>query len=226
MFGYPQGRGVIRFASMVSLLVHATILALPRHDFGLPKRQGGVLPLQATLVQISRGAEKPADSPPALLSETPEKSKTDKRPQEPIGRADSSPKTANHLHHQPAERVTDSPEALTDSNRISNDKSDDISLHYPSSLLDRPPVPYSAPDARKYLTGTSIPALPVHLRLYIDKSGKVIRINAKAIEYMDESLLTPVKEMFFATAFIPGNIKGVDVPSYIDIEVELSEFIR
>ncbi len=212
---------------MVSLLVHATILALPNYHAGLLQSHVGEKSLRATLTRISRDATKPQDFEPApiLHTDESEKAKSDKKLPEPIGQPDTSAEKRPALPAQSSKQVTDLPAAPTDSSEISGDKSDDTLRYVPSRLLDRPPVPYSAPTPRKYLTGTSIPVLPIYLRLYIDKSGKVVRIDAKTIEYLDESLLAPVKEMFFATAFIPGNIKGVDVPSYIDIELQLSEYI-
>lgn len=223
----PRGGEAIRVASMVSLLVHATILALPNYDAGLLQSHFGEKTLHATLTRISRESTKPQDlePTPVLHTDASEKTKLDKKLPEPFGRPDASAEKRPALPAQSSEQATDLPEAPTDSSEIWGDKSDDTLRYLPSRLLDRPPVPYSAPTPSKYLTGTSIPALPIYLRLYIDKSGKVVRIDAKTVEYMDESLLAPVKEMFFATAFIPGNIKGVDVPSYIDIELQLSEYI-
>jgi hypothetical protein len=106
------------------------------------------------------------------------------------------------------------------------DRSEGMPIYFRSSLLDRPPVPHSAPNPRKYLSTTPSSTLPIYLRLYIDKSGKVVEINVRTMELLDDSLVFQAKEMFFATSFIPGNIKGVDVPSYIDIELELSEYSR
>jgi hypothetical protein len=94
---------------------------------------------------------------------------------------------------------------------------------YPNRLLDRRAVPISAPNPREFLTGTSIPAVPFRLRLYVDEVGKVVRVEVRKPIVIDESRLQAVKDMFLATLFIPGHLKGRDVPAYLDIEIELED---
>ncbi|MCL2346334.1 MAG: hypothetical protein FWC58_10855 [Desulfobulbus sp.] len=99
-------------------------------------------------------------------------------------------------------------------------------IYFPSRILDRPTVPVSAPDPRRFLTGTDLPALPIRLRLFVDTTGRVTKIDILPPEYIDPERIEPVKAMFMATRFIPGSIRGTRLPSYLDIEIMLSDFNR
>jgi len=94
---------------------------------------------------------------------------------------------------------------------------------YPNRQLDRYAVPISAPDPQKFLTGTNIPAVPFRLRLFIDEFGKVVQAEALPPFTLGEAHLRVVKEMFLATAFIPGRLGGRDVPAYLDIQIQLED---
>lgn len=124
------------------------------------------------------------------------------------------------------------PDSITESNQESGKKnsgrSNDVSktYYFPSHLLERAPVPVSAPNPREHLTGTAIPAIPIKIRLYINASGTVVNIEVLGPDFLDSSLIEPIKNMFYATSFIAGNRRGKDVGSYIDIEIELSDFVR
>ena len=127
---------------------------------------------------------------------------------------------------------TPTPDSITESNLKSGKKnsgrSNEVSktYYFPSHLLERAPVPVSAPNPREHLTGTAIPAIPIKLRLYINASGTVVNIEVLGPDFLDTSLIEPIKNMFYATSFIAGNRRGKDVGSYINIEIELSDFIR
>lgn len=100
-----------------------------------------------------------------------------------------------------------------------------VPFFFPTHVLGRPALPITAPDPKKFLSGKEFPALPFKLRLYIDAAGRVVRVVGLEIEMFDERLLQPVIEMFYATRFIPGGHEGKDVPSFMDIEIELSDFL-
>lgn len=92
----------------------------------------------------------------------------------------------------------------------------------PSKGLDRPPMPISAPDPRKYLAGSDFPTVSFKVRLYIDALGTVVNVEADgAAALLDDHQLEKVKRMFYATTFIPGNLGGRDVASYKDIVVDM-----
>lgn len=99
-------------------------------------------------------------------------------------------------------------------------------IFLPSKSLDRSPTPISAPDPRKYLTGVDFPTSSFRLRLYIDAQGAVVNIetNGEATP-LDDQQMEKVKEMFYATAFIPGNLQGRDVASYVDVIVDLADAV-
>jgi hypothetical protein len=107
-----------------------------------------------------------------------------------------------------------------------SDESDFQSQRFlPSAVLDRSAFPIGAPDQGKYLTGSDIPAIPFRLRLYVDEQGAVVKVEVKRPTPIDEASLQPVKDMFMATPFVPGRLKGRDVPSYLDIEVCLEDLV-
>ena len=84
-------------------------------------------------------------------------------------------------------------------------------------------MPVSAPDPRKYLAGIDIPPIPFRVRLLIDASGKVVSVEGDFASSPIEPHIGAIQRMFLATTFIPGNLAGRDVPSYMDIELELAD---
>lgn len=94
---------------------------------------------------------------------------------------------------------------------------------FPSAALDRPALPITAPDPRKYLAGTNLPAMPFRLRLFVDRNGQVIEVRVLQPTGMEESTLRPVRDMFLDTLFVPGNLDGREVPSYLDVEIFLQD---
>lgn len=92
--------------------------------------------------------------------------------------------------------------------------------------MERRPFPVSAPTASKYLNKASLPAIVVRLRLFIDSHGKVVDIRFISPENLEEKVNQQISEMFFATSFVPGNIHGIDLPSYMDIELDLASYIE
>lgn len=99
-------------------------------------------------------------------------------------------------------------------------------IYFPTHLMERRPFPVSAPTASKYLNKATLPAVVVHLRLFIDANGKVVDIAFMLPENLDERASRQISEMFFATSFVPGNIHGIDLPSYMDIELDLASYIE
>jgi len=137
--------------------------------------------------------------------------------------------SGNNLNKFPRMPTPDSnTESNLESGRKNPGRSNDVSqtYYFPSHQLERTPVPVSAPNPREHLTGTSIPAIPIKIRLYINASGTVVNIEVLGPDFLDDDLIEPVKNMFYATSFIAGNRHGKDVGSYIDIEIELSDFVR
>ncbi|MFZ2972845.1 MAG: hypothetical protein WA049_09405 [Ferribacterium limneticum] len=99
-------------------------------------------------------------------------------------------------------------------------------IYFPTHLMERRPFPVSAPTASKYLNKASLPAIVVRLRLFIDSHGKVVDIRFISPENLEEKVNQQISEMFFATSFVPGNIHGIDLPSYMDIELDLASYIE
>ncbi len=209
---------------MVSLLLHAIILAMPNLNFEKKVIANDNSVVRATLRQSPNVSERQNPESQEVKLEKQKKSPVYKGISRSFKQSVDALTPQSFLPDPPQREIVGS--SIDSANDTKNQTKTNLLVHFPGSILDRPPVPYTAPNPREYLTGTSIPTLPIKLRLYIDVNGKVIQIEAKRLEYLDESIITPVKDMFYATTFIPGNIKGIDVPSYIDIDVELSEFIE
>ena len=90
--------------------------------------------------------------------------------------------------------------------------------YLPSTMLERRPTPISEPDITM-LQGLKASGLPVRLRIYVDRFGKVDRVKTLQASLGDQEFANGVRLMFLATAFLPGRHAGIDVPSYLDIEL-------
>jgi hypothetical protein len=92
--------------------------------------------------------------------------------------------------------------------------------HLPTSALDTPPMPRSAPD-EQYVEHVHRSGLPIRVRLYIDAIGSVTETSLLGAAPGDEEAADQVMTMFRDTAFSPGRLQGREVASYIDIELVL-----
>lgn len=94
------------------------------------------------------------------------------------------------------------------------------SLYLPARLLDRPAVPKSEPDL-SLLEGLSVSGLPIRLRLFIAATGEVSAAELLGASPDDAEAVQRIREMFLATAFVPGLRHGREVPSFKDVELRL-----
>jgi hypothetical protein len=92
--------------------------------------------------------------------------------------------------------------------------------HLPTKALDLPPMPRSAPD-RQMLDGFHRSGLPMKVRLFVEADGTVSATELLASAPGDDETATQVMAMFRDTAFSPGRRRGVDVASFIDLEIIL-----
>jgi len=88
----------------------------------------------------------------------------------------------------------------------------------PSTAMDRRPTPVSEPDVAA-LQGLRTSGFPVRLRIYIDRFGAVVHVETLEAGLLDEEFALGLHKMFFATAFIPGQLDGSDVASFLEIEL-------
>ena len=93
-----------------------------------------------------------------------------------------------------------------------------LSAYLPSSAMERRPTPISEPDIASIQTNASS-GLPVRLRLYVDRRGQVVEVVTLVASDADAAFVVALARMFRATAFLPGQRAGVDVASYMDIEL-------
>jgi hypothetical protein len=63
--------------------------------------------------------------------------------------------------------------------------------------------------------------LPIRVRLFIDSLGTVAAIAVLQASDIDADAVRRIKGMFYGTAFIAGRRGGLDVASYLDIELQL-----
>jgi hypothetical protein len=92
--------------------------------------------------------------------------------------------------------------------------------HLPTSALDVPPMPRSAP-AEQYVEHAHRSGLPMQIRIYIDARGSVTEASLLGVAPGDEEAAEQVMAMFRETAFSPGRLQGREVASFIDIELVL-----
>ncbi|SFC61778.1 hypothetical protein SAMN04515619_11066 [Collimonas sp. OK412] len=97
------------------------------------------------------------------------------------------------------------------------------STFLPSSEMDFGAVPVSEPDSH-FLVGVKNSGSPIRLRLYVDKYGVVKDIHVLQADDMDGLAVEHLVAMFYATTFIPARREGVDMSSYMDIELNITDF--
>ena len=90
--------------------------------------------------------------------------------------------------------------------------------YLPSNMLERRATPVSEPDIAE-LQGVTTSGLPVRLRIFINRFGQVVEVEAFEVGPLDDDFSIALREMFLRTAFLPGRRDGVDVASYLDIEL-------
>ena len=97
------------------------------------------------------------------------------------------------------------------------------STFLPSSEMDLGAVPVSEPDSR-FLVGVKSGGSPIRLRLYVDKYGVVKDIHVLQADDTDRLAVERLEAMFYATTFIPARRDGMDMSSYMDIELNITDF--
>ena len=96
--------------------------------------------------------------------------------------------------------------------------------YWPTHQLELPPLPRSEPDATRLL-GAVASGLPIRLRLYIDELGVVANIELLQASEQDDDVVERVKKMFYDTRFLAGRRAGIDVASYMDIEISVADLM-
>jgi len=99
------------------------------------------------------------------------------------------------------------------------------STFLPSDVMDQVAVPVSDPDLT-ILTKVQATGMPVRLRLFIDAYGTIKDIQVVQADGIDDTTIEQLKQMFYATKFIPGRRNGKDMPSYLDIELSIADLGR
>jgi hypothetical protein len=64
--------------------------------------------------------------------------------------------------------------------------------------------------------------LPIRLRLYIDAAGAVANIEVLQASEQDAEVVGRMKTMFYETQFLAAKRAGIEVASYMDIEVDVA----
>jgi hypothetical protein len=90
----------------------------------------------------------------------------------------------------------------------------------PSDRLDQPVLPKSAPDLQR-LQGLNFSGYPIRLRICIDVSGQVVAVEVLQAHADDAEAVAQMQAMFFATAYMPGQLHGHSVPSRTDLELRM-----
>lgn len=92
------------------------------------------------------------------------------------------------------------------------------SYYFPLNELERGPLPKSEPDLQQVME-KSITNLPIRLRIFIDRFGTVDKVIPSETETVDLDFVNAVATIFCSTSFLPGRLNGIDVPSFIDVEI-------
>ncbi|MFZ6754307.1 hypothetical protein ACO0KY_13125 [Undibacterium sp. Dicai25W] len=96
------------------------------------------------------------------------------------------------------------------------------STYLPSIDMDIAAIPVSAPDFDAVPQIQQL-LIPIRLRIYVDSKGTVKDIRVLQVGSANSEVLDQLQAAFYKTKFIPGRRKGVDMPSYMDLEINFSE---
>ena len=87
-----------------------------------------------------------------------------------------------------------------------------------ADTLDQRPVAVSEPDIAR-LGVAPVSGLPVVLRVFVSRSGQVVRVEVIAASEDDTAFITELEAMLKATLFLPGKRGGVDVAAFFDVKL-------
>ena len=90
-----------------------------------------------------------------------------------------------------------------------------------SAQVDRIAIAFPSPDIAS-LSGLSWSGIPIRLRLFVDATGRCVDVRFLSASE-DPDTLEHLRRMFLATRFIPARRAGVEVDSYRDIELAVSD---
>lgn len=192
-------RGMVGMVAAV--LLHGLLLA---NVFTRPAEHQATGSRTAIAVQLLRPESIPMPAPPST---------------EPVGTLPphpvQQPAVAGSHGAVPRRRSTPTEQDLLSGK---TDISDSAVTFLPASMLDRRPLPVSEPDT-SMLNGSTSTGLPINLRLFIDSYGNVLRIDVLSANADDAQFIEQLKQMFFATRYIPGRRNGRDVGAFTDIQL-------
>ncbi len=95
-------------------------------------------------------------------------------------------------------------------------EADPLSNFLSSTQIQRRALPISNIDI-SMVQGVFISGLPIKLRLYINASGKVIKIKTLDYAAADTALKNKLTELLYQLTFLPAKKDGADVDSYQDV---------
>ena len=159
-----------------------------------------------TEVQLSR--LEPVSAPASSLAEAVDVLPAGSLQQSAIGSSHSKTPSLDEVE------ASNPPELVLEKEDLSNDR---VSF-LPAGELDRRPLPVSEPDIGM-LNGSISTGLPIKLRLFINSYGYVSRIDVLVADEGDTQFIERLKQMFFATRYIPGRLNGLDVDAFTDIQL-------
>lgn len=158
-----------------------------------------------------------SNAQPDMAQQPPEPGVADNAPAEPDQpdqRTQPRPDEADAPKAPPTTQGDARPTTLDDAPEVAKVAG---TVYLPANKVDVRPLPKSAPD----LSGMDLPSVnqKVVLRIFIGASGLVDEVRPIAEPAADDGLLESLHNAFKATAFLPGRHHGVDVATYMDIEV-------
>lgn len=90
----------------------------------------------------------------------------------------------------------------------------------PSSALDTPLLPMSAPDT-DMLRGHRFTGMPIGITLYVNAQGTVVDVVLQPRLPEDGDSLQALRDMFFTTRYIPPLQRGEPVQAMLGLELSL-----
>ncbi|MBC7514129.1 MAG: hypothetical protein H7234_06805 [Herminiimonas sp.] len=94
-----------------------------------------------------------------------------------------------------------------------------------ADTLDQRPVAVSEPDIA-HLGAVPVSGLPVVLRVFVSRSGQVVRTEVIAASEDDTAFVAELEAMLKATLFLPGRRNGSDVAAFFDVTLNAVEYAQ
>jgi hypothetical protein len=112
----------------------------------------------------------------------------------------------------------------TDSSALVKEYADNQAsqVFYSTNEIDRKALPQTSID-QVVLNAVPYSGLPIHLRLFINASGRLIKIERIGVLEQDNLFISELEKQLYQMPFLPARRNGEDVNSYQDAQFSFNQ---